>query len=32
MLIPWFALGAGRVLAHRAGPATLFQCDDHNSI
>jgi hypothetical protein len=25
-------LGAGSVVAHRAGPATLFQCDDHHSI
>ena len=23
MLVPWFALGAGRMLAHLAGPATL---------
>jgi hypothetical protein len=22
------ALGAGSVVTHRAGPATLFQCDD----
>jgi hypothetical protein len=29
---PVVELGAGRVLAHLAGPATLFQCDDHNSI
>jgi hypothetical protein len=25
MLVPWFALGAGRVLAHLAGPAQPFR-------